>query len=479
MPRTGQAERGSAALAVILALVGIVGLATIAALTEAAVDEARREQRTATALAQARDALIGFAIRGGDTSAGRPGDLPCPDLDNDGSADAVPGCSAATSRIGRLPWRTLGLPDLRDGNGERLWYAVSVNFKNNPRTSCLSAGQSGCLNSDTPGTITVRNPSGAIVNNGTLAVRSATTANVALSGVIAVVFSPGPALKRVGAGASQDRSCTRGAGTDSACLNDQGRCTGTTPAEYVQTARCNPSNYLDIAGPPDFTVAGATGSAEDNATFADSTSTDGFIAGDVRNASGEVIVNDRLITIRYADLMPLLEQRVVRQVFDCLTEYASANGGKFPFAADDDTLGFDDLINNRVGRLPDQPFSSTEYVNGSMSEYWGTNCVLSASPPWWTNWKDQAFYGFASNLAPDGGFGTSCTYSPCLAVHPPPSTNNKRLIVLLSGRSLPGQTRSTGNWYRSRYLEGDNVSGSMFWEQSATTGTFNDVVVFK
>jgi hypothetical protein len=28
-------------------------------------------------------------------------------------------------RLGRLPWKTLGLPDLRDGDGERLWYAVS------------------------------------------------------------------------------------------------------------------------------------------------------------------------------------------------------------------------------------------------------------------------------------------------------------------------------------------------------------------
>ena len=39
----------------------------------------------------------------------------------------------ATTQLGsgRLPWKTLAIPDLRDGAGERLWYAVSVRFKRN------------------------------------------------------------------------------------------------------------------------------------------------------------------------------------------------------------------------------------------------------------------------------------------------------------------------------------------------------------
>ena len=49
--------------------------------------------------------------------------------------------------IGRLPWKTFGLPDLRDGSGERLWYALSPNFRDNPSVSPL--------NSDTRGSITV------------------------------------------------------------------------------------------------------------------------------------------------------------------------------------------------------------------------------------------------------------------------------------------------------------------------------------
>ena len=42
----------------------------------------------------------------------------------------------------------MGLDDLRDGDGERLWYAVSNNFKYNFRTACAAPGDPGCLNSD-------------------------------------------------------------------------------------------------------------------------------------------------------------------------------------------------------------------------------------------------------------------------------------------------------------------------------------------
>lgn len=477
MVAAGRGQRGSAAFAVILALVGVIGLAAIAALTEAALDTAQREQQTALALAQARDALIGFAV----ASSGRPGDLPCPDLDNDGSADAVPGCSASSSRIGRLPWRTLDLPDLRDGNGERLWYAVSDNFKNNPRTACSIVGHSGCLNSDTRGTITVRGAAGAIMSDGSLAVAGQSGTTVARSGVIAVVFSPGPALKRVGAGASQDRSCTRGGGTDSACLSDEGRCTGTTPAEYIQTARCDPVNYLDIAGPPAFTVAGATGSAEDNATFADGVNTDGFISGTVRDGSGNVVVNDRLIAITYGDLVPLLEQRVVRQAFDCLSEYRSLNGGRLPYAADDDTLNFSEQYNREFGRIPDAPFTVSNTENPAQSTAWGATCALAGAPAWWMNWKDQVFYGFANNLEPDGS-GSSCVpSSTCLTVNPPSAADNKNLVVLLAGRSLqsPAQTRGTGSNPISDFLEDANATVNSTYKQSATTSSFNDVVLFQ
>ena len=97
-----------------------------------------------------------------------PGSLPCPDVDNDGQLTAVDQVAGnCTSFIGRLPWKTLGLPDLRDGGGERLWYALSANFRDNPAVSPLNSETAGQF------TITGTNPA---------------------SNVVAVVFAPGPTL---------------------------------------------------------------------------------------------------------------------------------------------------------------------------------------------------------------------------------------------------------------------------------------------
>lgn len=118
------------------------------------------DRNTTRALASAAEALIGYAA----ADDNRPGSLPCPDTDNNGSSQLYAG-SYCPSEIGRLPWRTLGLPDLRDGSGERLWYTVSRDYSRNP------SGASA-LNSDTPGQLTV-------------------TGTVPVSGVVAIVFAPG------------------------------------------------------------------------------------------------------------------------------------------------------------------------------------------------------------------------------------------------------------------------------------------------
>lgn len=103
-------------------------------------------QKTIMSLALAQQALLAYAqqplgLTQCESNCPRPGDLPCPDRNNDGIAETS--CSN-TSRLGRLPWKTLGIGDVRDGSGERLWYAVSERYKNNPRILPL--------NLDTPGT---------------------------------------------------------------------------------------------------------------------------------------------------------------------------------------------------------------------------------------------------------------------------------------------------------------------------------------
>lgn len=96
----------------------------------------------AEVMAQAMDALIGRAV----SDDNRPGSLPCPDTDNDGEENlGVSPSTECASYLGRLPWMTLGLPDVRDSSGERLWYAVSPSFRNHPSVSPLNSGTAGEL----------------------------------------------------------------------------------------------------------------------------------------------------------------------------------------------------------------------------------------------------------------------------------------------------------------------------------------------
>ena len=157
-------------------VLGVGAAAFVYALATPTRISLENDKKTAAALARAKEALIGYAARYPD----KPGILPCPDSNNNGSADSPCGAIGVTA-IGRLPWRTLGLPDLRDGSGECLWYAVSANFKN-------SGGSApAVVNSDSAGTLVVNDTSGTPIYSGS---------NAAL----AIVFAPGGTLP------GQDRS---------------------------------------------------------------------------------------------------------------------------------------------------------------------------------------------------------------------------------------------------------------------------------
>jgi type II secretory pathway pseudopilin PulG len=468
-------QRGAALIASIL-LFAVIGISTFLVLTRGgSTDDAQRALITQQALTQAKAALIGYASAVPFTGPERPGDLPCPDLDNDGDADTP--CSSAASRLGRLPWRTLGLPDLRDGAGERLWYAVSTAFKNNPRTPCAAPTDAGCLNSDTRGTITVRNASQAIVHDGT------NPDPLIPSGAVAVIFAPGEVIRRQGGAALQDRSCTLGSDCD-----QFNRCTS-SPA--TNTPLCNPINYLDNI------TAG-----EDNADFADSTH-NGVIGGPVKIGL-DLIVNDRVAVIAYNDIVPLLELRVAREVSACLDQYASpANLYRYPWATDTS----DSAVNNRfadqsglrAGRVPDgliggvtadQLLTNTRTASGNvMEERWpGFPCNLGRGFAWWDNWKLHVFYAVAEQFKPGSGEALPPCLD-CLSVSSPGVfTAGVRYAIIVSGRplntgtimqsrALPGDRANPSN-----YLEGDNdfsVLTADLFESRRRSATFNDVTVYK
>ncbi len=192
-------QRGQAALITVLLVLGAGAAAFVYALATPARITIESDKKTAAARAQAKEALIGYAAR----NPNQPGILPCPDSDNDGSADSPCGATGVTA-VGRLPWKTLGLPDLRDGSGECLWYAVSANFKN--------SGTSGpsTLNSDSAGTLVINDTGGTPVYSGSNA-------------VLAIVFAPGGTLS------GQDRS----PGSTTVCGGN------TTVANYLEGGNQN------------------------------------------------------------------------------------------------------------------------------------------------------------------------------------------------------------------------------------------------
>jgi type II secretory pathway pseudopilin PulG len=187
-------QRGAALLIVLILAVTAMLTYVVTGLTPEAV-EARRAQQTQLALMQAREALIGYALKYRDEQIAQGqadrvyGYLPLPDLGtsrNNNTGCTLEGCDAANfpgnqmyaSVIGRLPWRTLGLPPLRDGAGECLWYIVSGSHQRQQRVTPM--------NWDTLGHLDI------VVSDGTHSLSSA-LAN-AHERPVAVIFSPGAPL---------------------------------------------------------------------------------------------------------------------------------------------------------------------------------------------------------------------------------------------------------------------------------------------
>ncbi|MDR1423039.1 MAG: hypothetical protein LBI92_00270 [Azoarcus sp.] len=148
--------RGSTLLAIIVLLL----LASAAALASAAhlAQRAHRHAETdaAALLAAAKTALIGYAVAYPETHPGHDaGYLPCPDTANTGST-AIGAChERGHGALGRLPYRTLGLPIPGDGANPCLWYAVSGSFKHNPKAQTL--------NWDSPGQFEIIDSAGRVL----------------------------------------------------------------------------------------------------------------------------------------------------------------------------------------------------------------------------------------------------------------------------------------------------------------------------
>ena len=145
--------------------------------------EAQRQQKTMETLAYAKEALIAWSVQrgdgGGNTTSYRPGSLPCPDNNHVGvigQGNASGSCSTSGgTTIGRFPWKSLDIEELRDANGEGLWYAISDNFRYPPQnTAAINSDTKGSLHLYAPDGITLLTPPG--------------------EELVAIIFSAGPSL---------------------------------------------------------------------------------------------------------------------------------------------------------------------------------------------------------------------------------------------------------------------------------------------
>lgn len=248
LPDCPPARQRGAALLIILAIVAVSAAFLLVSALNKANQQIERDKVTTTALAQAKEALIGFAA----SNATLPGALPCPDTNNDGSGDNTgTNCNAY---IGRLPWKQLDLPDLRDSSGECLWYALSPAFRN-VLSAASRSPSSNPLNSNTAGVINISDTTGTPL---------ASPPNP----VIAVIFSPGASL------GAQDR----------------------TPAvATVCGGNNNAANYLDTAAGINNATGGGTATS--------------FIAADTSNT-----FNDKLLYITASQFFPAINKRVVAEI---------------------------------------------------------------------------------------------------------------------------------------------------------------------
>ena len=414
-----------------------------------------RQETTAAALAQAKEALIGYAITYGDAYPGEVhGYLPCPDMANgntEGMAETTNCGLKNISQIGRLPWKKLGLDILRDGNSECLWYAVSGTYKNMPKTDLM--------NWDTLGLLEILDASGATI----------------AQNVVAVIFAPGVVLS------NQNRAAD---GTSPICGGNY------TTANYLDNDTVHNINNTDIA-------------------------TGKFIQShEDRDANGNIIltVNDQMMFVTKQDIWNAVQKRtdfqptspnnplklLTQRVAECLAYFGTKNtlltlpnplNKSLPWPAPlsltdyADNVKYNDKNGLFGGRVPYKVNTARNTSSNSISNEFllqsdGANCPGWASIyPWWDNWKDHLFYALGQEFKPSSGSTSAC--GTCLNIN---GSGDYAAVVMFSGPKLSGQTRADKSVVAD-YLEGFNASnvvgpanGNEDYQTAIASSTFNDIL---
>ena len=478
-------QRGAALMVILVLLVVSVAAILVNSLTATSLKNSRKAQ-TAAALAQAKEALIAYAV----SDANRPGELPCPDFNNDGMITLSPDYfgSNCKSLVGWLPWQALGLPDLRDGNGDRLWYAV---------TNPFHANGTAILNSDTPTTLSTQM---LTVIDGT------TAATLAASSVIAIVFSPGTPLSGQTRNASDNNATTALPNYlegDNANLNTTFQTANSTtvndglltigghdlfPPVERRIAREAKACLDSYAAMPVLTNSNAAGLKYPWAAPVSDASSSSGINGDYngvyyqffgRISSTPNIAQDSS-TSTLSNALNTLQaaEAAYNSNSSSANQTVLSNAANTVIGLKNSVSGVSSTTIDRAGDYGNYFASGSQsyatatsylnsavsalapYLDTTMSTIWPTTCTLLNNPSsyFWTAWKNMVFYQVASGFQPgsSAGFGTPLTIN---------GSGTYRATVLiaraalnptqLSGRSNPGTCPLVPNILP--YLEGSNL----------------------
>jgi hypothetical protein len=445
-----KSSRGFVLIA-LLAMLAIGGLYFFVSNLSPEFLRAKAQQQNGDSLAQAREALIGYAIRLRDdqlksgTSGVVYGYLPMPDLGtsrNNNTGCTEEGCEAANfagnaagyTVIGRLPWRTLGIGPLRDSSGECLWYAVSGSHQRIQRQTPM--------NWDTLSHLDV------VVANGTAAMISAISS--AHDRPIAVIFAPGPPLS------GQNRSASA-----SDVISECG-------GNYNAVNYLDPVSGSELAGITNYLSGSTNGASGDTSAATKSLSAGGPLnrrsggnlwsgtcpAGNsddcnvVANDSGTMVTADHLFrTLRGSNYFRADINTMLDSMAGCLRDQIAGGVAITPVALD----GFTGAADKSVGRIPD------------------LNCFGDTYNPlgYYSHYRDQIFYlkpnVGALNIALDGGSPQNCVAALAFSgqrgiKNPAPTDIGESVTQLRTAVAVSATNTILNTNWPANYLESNNLS---------------------
>jgi len=239
-------------------------------------------------LGKAKRALIASAVAYIEDHPGEFGFMPCPDQTEagilpEGEQESICSGNQNESVIGRLPWRTLDLPPLKDNANECFWYAVSGPYKHTNGAGDKTA----MLNEDTNGLFQVYDSAGNLIYGANPNER-----------VVAVVLAASLPL----------------AGQDRTPIAETVSCSGHyTVADYLEGDGDIDNASLDTVVNPD--------------------SVDRFIRGGTNSDTDANPFNDRLITITRDEIWNAVKRRgdftdklqdLTIELANCIKDYGDA-----------------------------------------------------------------------------------------------------------------------------------------------------------